>query len=415
MKVGAAQVEISPTVPVELCGFALREHPCVGVEAPIFARAVYLEHAGEKLLMIVCDVIALDTETVLRVRRWAEQALGLEPRQVMLAATHTHSAPATVSLFSAGACSESYVQFLEEQMCRVAGAAVESAELADVVSARVSLELAIDRRDQPSAHTDPWVWGVGFKRADGSFIAAMINYAMHPVAHGHVQRQVSPDWCGAAAESVASLLRCDVATVTTGAAGNLNPPFLNEPWSAVKALGQRVAAAIAPALRTAAPQREALRVVSRSVALPLEAHDQAGVDAVADRELVKIDPSWAWRDLYRSAVQQWREKMKQEVAAGRGESVEIEIQVTKIGEVYLVAINGEIFSRFTDLLRQRTGKDLFVVAYANAAFGYVPTRQAYAEGGYEVDQAHFFYGSFRPRIGGLEMLVNHAAEIINAM
>jgi hypothetical protein len=81
----------------------------------------------------------------------------------------------------------------------------------------------------------------------------------------------------------------------------------------------------------------------------------------------------------------------------------------------ILAISGELFSRFAAMLRQRVSKPLFVVGYANAVFGYIPTREAYEEGGYEVDQAHFFYNSFRPKAGSLEMLVDRAADLINGM
>ena len=74
------------------------------------------------------------------------------------------------------------------------------------------------------------------------------------------------------------------------------------------------------------------------------------------------------------------------------------------------------------MLRQRTGgtggtagKNLFVVGYANAGFGYVPRAEAYDEGGYEVETAHFFYNSFRPKRGVLEMLVDRAAELVDSM
>ena len=60
----------------------------------------------------------------------------------------------------------------------------------------------------------------------------------------------------------------------------------------------------------------------------------------------------------------------------------------------------------------RADAPVFVVGYANAVFGYIPTRQAYAEGGYEVDTAHFFYNGFRPKIGSLEMLAERAAELV---
>jgi hypothetical protein len=81
----------------------------------------------------------------------------------------------------------------------------------------------------------------------------------------------------------------------------------------------------------------------------------------------------------------------------------------------LLAISGELFSRFTATLRDRIAKPLFVVGYANAAFGYIATREAYEEGGYEVDQAHFFYNSFRAKPGGLEMLADRATSLFTSL
>ena len=34
--------------------------------------------------------------------------------------------------------------------------------------------------------------------ANGEFIAVVVNYPMHPVSLGHVNRQISADWCGGA-------------------------------------------------------------------------------------------------------------------------------------------------------------------------------------------------------------------------
>ena len=93
----------------------------------------------------------------------------------------------------------------------------------------------------------------------------------------------------------------------------------------------------------------------------------------------------------------------------------MDLLAARIGPIALLAINGEMFSRFTALLRSSATRPLFVIAYANAAFGYIAPREAYAEGGYEVERAHFFYNSLRPRIGGLEMLADHAAELISQL
>src|SRR5205085_2794595 len=163
----------------------------------------------------------------------------------------------------------------------------------------------------------------------GTYAAVIANYAMHAVGLGYVQRNVSGDWPGAAAKTVAERLGSDpIVLMTNGAAGNLNPPGANQPSQVVQGYGQTIAAAIIAALQ---------------------------------------------------------------------------LQAIRIGDMFVVAVNGEIFSRFTAELRAKTTDNLFVVGYANRAFGYVPTGTAYEEGGYEVDQAHYFHRSFRARRGSLEL------------
>ena len=133
------------------------------------------------------------------------------------------------------------------------------------------------------------------------------------------------------------------------------------------------------------------------------ARDAGRIDAFANT---------AWAKPFRDAIEKWRETQIALVKSGRGKSVEIELFAIDLGPVIVLAVNGELFSRFTAAVRQRSHKPIFVVGYANAAFGYIPTRQAYEEGGYEVEDAHLFYNSFRPKPGSLEMLADRAVELI---
>src|ERR1035441_8653762 len=91
MKVGISQVDITPKPGVELSGFAARTQPSTGVLDPLFAKALYLENGGERVLWIHCDLVGIDRGIVLEFRDRARQRLGLTAGQVMLSATHTHS------------------------------------------------------------------------------------------------------------------------------------------------------------------------------------------------------------------------------------------------------------------------------------------------------------------------------------
>ncbi|MDG6146387.1 hypothetical protein NF717_12155, partial [Lactococcus formosensis] len=76
------------------------------------------------------------------------------------------------------------------------------------------------------------------------FSAAVLNYTMHPVSLGHVDRRISPDWCGAASRALSeSLPGKPIALVSNGAAGNINPPAVDQGQDVVRGWGERVAAA----------------------------------------------------------------------------------------------------------------------------------------------------------------------------
>jgi hypothetical protein len=428
MNVGASEIDITPdfgvappgqaaglqpaerAARVDLSGYAARRQPAIGVLDPIYVRAIFLDDGdGHRLLWLAADVIALPHALVATFRQWAKQELQLDASQLLLSATHTHAAPATISLTGCGHCSDAFLTQLRDAMQRAAGKAMARTEPCRIKAVQRELTLAIDRRNTPSSHVDPIVTALGFVRGDGTFIAACLNYAMHPVTLSHDNRKISGDWPGYASAALSSALPGQpIVLASNGACGNINPPFQTTNAAEVQALGEQVAHALAGPLRDAAPASDAsLNLAFRTTPLPLEALSPAEIDAVADaaRGTGNADPTW--QRALAAAIDTWR------IAARTAPTtIDMDLLAARIGPVTLLAINGEMFSRFTALLRERTKHPLFVVAYANAAFGYIPTREAYAEGGYEVERAHFFYNSLRPRIGGLEMLADGAAALI---
>jgi len=146
-----------------------------------------------------------------------------------------------------------------------------------------------------------------------------------------------------------------------------------------------------------------------SVKLPLEVLDVAGIRARARRALGDPKSLSEWGDKFKRVVRHWERSLLRRPGATHHDA---EIFGIRIGPAILLGINAEVFSEFTDMVRQRSGVDrCFIIGYANGDIGYLPTRAAYAEGGYEVDVAHFFYGGFRPGKGSLEILAREAANL----
>jgi neutral ceramidase len=415
MNLGATQIDITPKPGVELSGFAARIQPSTGVLDPLFAKALYFVEGQTRLLWIHCDLVGFDRSIVLGFRRWAQDQLGLGEAQVMLSATHTHSGPCTIHLQEAGQYDPAYVEFLQGRLREAARAAMAHTESVVLVSVEGHLDLALDRRKTASSHTDPRVGALGFRRSDGSFAAVVANYPMHPVALGPQNRCISADIPGQAALTLARQIPgAPVVLITNGACANLNPPAENVPFAQIEAWGKQVAEAVAPLLMQAPPQRETtLRVVTRVISLPLDTLDAAGIESFAAKALQDEKSLVEWGDKYRRVVEHWRTSLTAELKGGRANGHrEAELFLVRIGDTTLLGANAEVFSEFTDWLRRESGQKVYLIGYANGDLGYLPTRAAYQEGGYEVNVAHLFYGGFRPRAGSLELLASAAAELV---
>jgi neutral ceramidase len=414
MRVGTSQVDITPKVGVELSGFAARTQPSTGVLDRLYVRGLHLVAGKQRLLWLHGDLLGLDREMVRQFRAWADSRLGLTAGQVMLSATHTHSGPAVLHLREAGTYDPAYVEFLLERLKTTAKAAVESDEECRPVAVEGRCELAVDRRKQASSHTDPRVAAVGFRRADGTFAAVILNYAMHAVALGPTNRQISADIPGRTAAALTEdLPGRPLALVTNGACGNLNPPAENVPPSQIEAWGREVADGVIERLKAAGPMEAGeFRMHSRVLPLPVEALSVEEIDAYAAKAIEFPKPLAEWGDKYRRAVAGWRESMTRAVREGRAGTAEAELFAIRLGPVVLLGLNAEVFSQFADLVRDRTGRTAYIVGYSNGDMGYLPTRAAYEEGGYEVEIAHLFYDAFRVKPGGLERLVDAAAKVV---
>lgn len=417
MRIGVSQIEITPPVGAELSGFAARTQPSTGLLDRLLARCLYVEDADKKLLWITLDVLGLERAFVQSFRGWAAERLRIAPDHIMLSATHTHSGPATIALQEAGTYDADYVQTLRSRLEELAQAALVELDECDLVAAEGTCDLTQDRRRKPSAHTDRQAGSIAWRRADGSFVAVLMNYPMHAVALGPTNRSISADVPGQVAATLASELPgSPVVLVTNGACGNLNPPCENVPYAQVQAWGRGVAESVLGGLKTARPVRDArLHVLSRLVPLPLDVLTGREIEAYADKALTYTAPLTEWGDKYRRAIEHWRRTMRESARNGVKTESEVELFGARIGPLVFVGVNTEVFSRFTAMLREATAQPVYVVGYANGDRGYLPTREAYDEGGYEVEVAHLFYGGFRFKRGALETLAEAGAELVRSL
>jgi hypothetical protein len=70
----------------------------------------------------------------------------------------------------------------------------------------------------------------------------------------------------------------------------------------------------------------------------------------------------------------------------------VEVQTLRIGDVALVGLPGEVFCEIgLDIRRRSPAGHTLVAGLSNDAIGYLPTRESFAEGGYEPTVGSTFY------------------------
>ena len=225
ISIGWAMVDITPDRPVQLMG-QYYERVSEGVRDPLTATALALDSGREQAVIVSCDLIDAPQAVQERVRlRLASRLPGLDVAAVLMAATHTHTAPVLEDGWYPTPAAdlmrtEEYVDFLVERLVDVVVEAWDAREpggvswgLARAVVGHNRRVLYADGAAQMYGRTDvPSFSGIEGGRDDGvellytwdsggGLTGAAINVACPSQAAAHLS-VVSADFWGEARQQL---------------------------------------------------------------------------------------------------------------------------------------------------------------------------------------------------------------------
>ncbi len=414
MRTGVAHIDITPPVGIELCGFVSRRQPSLGMHDPLGAHVSYLEDDPGRILWIHADLIGFDSDFIDRLKLRLG-CLGLEPREIVLSASHTHSGPATMTMLNCGEKDPEYLEWLEERFETAALLAMRNVRPAKRFVGAATCDIAADRRGVGRKHVDPRLNIMGWRDNEGRWIAILANYPMHNIALGPESRVISADVAGRAAASLSAMLPGGpVVLWTNGACGNLNPPSIGADFARIEKWGDLLADRAVEALASpTSDEGTGIDSLAEIVEIPLQTWTTEEIEAVAETlRGRRIGPPRA-QQRYLGAIEAWRKRLLSDPDGSSRAGVRL--QTVRIGDTYLVCIGAEVFCMITPRIEKETGAPVWVVGYANGTFGYIPPASAFEEGGYEVDTAFVFYGSRAPAPGALDILRARAVDQIRRL
>lgn len=446
IQVGAAVQPLGVASPVPMSGFAARTAPSTGEHDELGARAL----AMDDIVLITIDVCALEESTC---RTIAEGVLPGAPEQVIVTATHTHSGPAStptrlthslleveqqivVAAIIAGTTARATRQHcaMEYREARGVGVASNRRHGDRDVDPPAQM-LRFTATGSPSGAVDSAAPRTGSR--GGEAVASLLTYPCHPVVLDGTNRLLSGDYVHPLRERIEAEHPGSVAVFATGCAGDINTGHSAEAsyalttsstrtFAEARRVGTRIAAALLAATPTGAgapgtaargarpntpdPTTSASSTHSTSVTLQVTrpSAEQIAADSAAwTRDLAPADPGTAallgiWLDWARALPEgtEWR---------GR-------VSAFRLGEVTVVALPGEPFLDVAEQIRAQVDGPCLVLGYADGCPGYLPTAGEYPHGGYEVEDAHRYYGMPGPfAAGSAEILIEKAVVACRAV
>jgi hypothetical protein len=413
---GAAKVDISPTKSMFLSVYPHVKRYSTGVHDPLLSSALFLDVDGQRVLFISNDIIYVSKQMVQRARKRIAQSVPIPEANILISASHTHSGPKMLDPLATEAdeavpkTDESYVKFVED---RIVESAIKAHQ--NLTPAVVGLAVAdatgvgTNRRD-PNGPKDLQVPVLVVREnAKGAKpIAAMLVCSMHPTVLHEDSTLVSGDFPGLARQYLQEHVLGDDCVVLyhTGPAGNQSPRHVTRAntFAEAERLGTILGEAAAKVIPTIEYESEVtLEVRSAGVELPLRTftsvEDAEKKLARSVTRLKELRESRAAKTLVRTAETDWfgaQETLTIARAAQGPRLNEIartclpaEIQVVRIGRWKFVAWQGEMFIEFALEVKAQS-PNTFLISYANGELqGYLVTKQAVEEGGYESGNAIF--------------------------
>lgn len=412
IRAGIRRVNVTPPIGTPLGGYAARKSVSQGIHDDLYATALVLKGKDLVLALVTVDLVGLPRELVEMARAAVRSSTGIPPDNVLIAATHTHSGP-DLLFGDQGLASKSYVEVLADTLAGSVYAAWRGLKPAEVGVGQGWLEgIGVNRRTSNGTPVDPQV-GVLRVDHDARVQGVLMNYTCHPVVLGPDNLLISADYPGYAVRVVERAFGGGLtAMFTNGAMGDVNPghsaelsaigaPIPGRTFERAKKLGTMLAGEVIKVIEMIQPQEELVLASRRkTITLPLKPlPPREKVEKIVsekERALLEMEEKKASPDeITRVKVEKLYaelllKQVKEREKALPPEAFEVELQAVRIGDCALIAFPGEMFVEVGLAIKRCSPFPYtYIIGCANGYVGYLPTKEAFEEGGYEVVVARF--------------------------
>jgi neutral/alkaline ceramidase-like enzyme len=376
---GVARIDITPSRPIRMAGYAARENSSNATASRLWLKALAMEdRKGKRVVLVTSDLIGLPQSVSDVVGATVEKKFGLTRNRLLLNSSHTHAGPIVWSSdrLAPGLSDEQkqvvmqYRNTLVDQLVSVVGAALGSMAPAEIQFGSGEAHFAVNRRMRvgdevkigvnPSGPSDQSVPVLKVTRPDNSTLAIVFGYACHNTTLGSDNLAIDGDYAGKAQSELEKHVPNATAMFLMLCGGDQNP----NPRASMEDVakhGEALAAEVKRILgqkldRVTGPFATALQIKDLALAEPLS------------------------------------------------RSVPYPVQAVRFGKsLTLIGLGGEVVVDYALRIKLEFPKErLIVAAYSNDVMAYIPTAAMLKEGGYEPVTSMRYYGFSSPFASDVE-------------
>ncbi|KXY72883.1 MULTISPECIES: neutral/alkaline non-lysosomal ceramidase N-terminal domain-containing protein [Bacillus] len=417
-KVGVCKVDITPPIGIDFVGYH-RETGINNIEECIYGTVFVFEKDEMKTVFISIDNIGMLVEDTNMIRERVASRLHVPFERITVVYTHTHSGPETVG---DNPLVQSYKTILVNNVVHGAVTANKNLKRCEVGWGVTTGDIGVNRRERTTdgrAKMGTNIDGVVDKRigmlairdAETKELSGIVVFCTaHPNVLKGDSDVLSADYPGMTREILEKIVNCPVMIVQ-GAAGNVNAKYRGSREALIQ-MAYILSGHVLTMLPTVTYSPIVkLRTVSSTMQMKLK--DIPEIDEI--RSMAQLaEKQWGVNtDEWLTIV---LEKDKQSIRQLR---IDLEVQLFQVNEGMFSGIPMEPFSETALEMKERLRNELaFLGGYTNGYIGYLPTREEFTYGGYEVELNPVVYGPVTnlmmpPEENTAELIVKKLMDLCN--
>ena len=428
LQAGVAVVDITPPIPFRMHGY-FYERLSTGVKDPLHARAIAFREGKEMAAFVFCDLVGIPFAETAPARKMASEATGIPVEHIAVTGTHTHTGPQYFmsindywheqAVAKDGKDKYDSENYRKELIDKIAAAVVQAKAALKPVDLqagfareeRISFNRRYHMKDGsvqfnpkelnpniigPAGPIDPQVGIVLISDPEARKpTSAIVSFAMHPDTTGG-GTLYSADYIFALDQRMKKTFGPEFTTLFgTGTCGDINNRDVHTTKQRMAdelgaMLGDTVTAAIAKGQLSPVKQPE-LAVRSTKVPGPLQQVSAADIAKAAANMGHLNMPNFPFMTKVEACKVMDIVRLKKIW----GDTVPLEVQAFRLDkDTAIVTLPSEIFVNFGLAIKAASPfKTTLVIELANDSVAYIPTRQAFAEGSYEVTNSRVERGT----------------------